>query len=412
MSSLQEHLILRESSFSYCFNIDHRSVNLPSIRNLLNPEILPLKSPEIIQGGYIPTGDIPELEVGGLGPPAVKFTESKKVLNHFPSHSEDLKLLDLSKPAFSPTPRSVLLFSLQSSSIPKSSPASAPQSQQPSAADFTPIPISVPGPVVAMYFLSKFNSTGFGGIVTDGPSPYWKYSPSSPYYPPPGPLKSDLSSVLAVAPTAPYSPLIPEWQAYNQSYFSAKMQRKRQRSVSPDAYPSRKYQRTGEGNRHELTSICSCCTAPLCRLLNRCDPNKYLCAGEGDRQELPAASFQCEGPLRELATQYAPDDGSRAEKEALYDPSSVDHQGETSCWADSGLLEYQMLRQRSRDSGCDTDGPSNSPMTASPHSIKRSSIVLRSYKESLPPFEGLNPITSNVLTSDSTPPQTLTGYVF
>lgn len=77
------------------------SFNPVSIASMLNAETLPPKPPRLVLTGMdIPECDIPELETGNLGEPAVKFISVNKGPNHFPSHTEDLELLATSTRAY------------------------------------------------------------------------------------------------------------------------------------------------------------------------------------------------------------------------------------------------------------------------------------------------------------------------
>lgn len=70
------------------------SFNPVSIASMLNAETQLPEPPRLVLTGVdIPECDIPELEIGSLGEPAVKFTSVNKGPNHFPSHTEDLELL-------------------------------------------------------------------------------------------------------------------------------------------------------------------------------------------------------------------------------------------------------------------------------------------------------------------------------
>lgn len=80
---------------------NRHSVGLVSIASMLNSKTPPVKLPRLVLTGMdIPDCDIPELEMGNLGEPAVKFTSINKRPNHFPSHSEDLELLATSARAY------------------------------------------------------------------------------------------------------------------------------------------------------------------------------------------------------------------------------------------------------------------------------------------------------------------------
>lgn len=83
------------------FGTNRHSVGLVSIASMLNSQTPPVKLPRLVLTGMdIPDCDIPELELGNLGEPAVKFTSINKGPNHFPSHSEDLELLATSARAY------------------------------------------------------------------------------------------------------------------------------------------------------------------------------------------------------------------------------------------------------------------------------------------------------------------------
>lgn len=85
------------------------SFNPVSIASMLNAEAQPPNPPRLILTGVdIPECDIPELEIGSLGEPAVKFTSVNKGPNHFPSHTEDLELLVTSTRAYRFEPPAIM----------------------------------------------------------------------------------------------------------------------------------------------------------------------------------------------------------------------------------------------------------------------------------------------------------------
>lgn len=81
--------------------MNRHGVNRVSIPSILNAKIPLVKRLRLVPvGGDILECDIPELEIGSLGEPAVKFNSTNKGLNHFPSHTEDLQLLATSTCAY------------------------------------------------------------------------------------------------------------------------------------------------------------------------------------------------------------------------------------------------------------------------------------------------------------------------
>lgn len=92
------------------FRTNGHSVGLVSIASMLNSQTPPVKLPRLVLTGMdIPECDIPELEQGSLGEPAVKFTSVNKGPNHFPSHSEDLELLATSARAYRFEPMTAMM---------------------------------------------------------------------------------------------------------------------------------------------------------------------------------------------------------------------------------------------------------------------------------------------------------------
>lgn len=164
---------------------------------------------KFVSAGHIPESQIPALDKGGLGAPAMKPIKPMRTPNRFPSHGKDLKPL------------------------------------KPTAAGDDPIP-SLSPVCSAMSFLKKHASANFKGVITEGPSPYLKFPESGPYYPPPGPFQSNLSSILDDVPAAPRT----ETRVENgHTHVTIYIQRKRKLDTPDDEYIKRKNQRMLDENR-------------------------------------------------------------------------------------------------------------------------------------------------------------------
>lgn len=133
---------------------------------------MPVSDIQSPKTAFIPLDDPGYVSEIDIGSPVVEVSACG-ALNQFPSHNIDLEPTHFALP-------------------PPSHPLSTSGSEQQLSSE--------PTGSFCGHYMALFRPKGFKGVVTDGVSSYWRYPPSGPYSPPPGPYQSNIKDILSESP--------------------------------------------------------------------------------------------------------------------------------------------------------------------------------------------------------------------